>query len=124
MKAILNFNDIATHELLKKFEGKRVAIEIISLDSKEVDFLQNKYLSYCYQIAAFLTESQGTKFYVKDVIFINSIKLKLNVTQKIDKDGNMLFIVNHKDFRVMNCEELQNLLQETILYWSPVLDLQ
>ena len=123
MKQILNFNDIATHELLKQFEGKRVAIEIISLDSKELDFLQNKYLSYCYQIAAFLTESQGVKFYVKDAIFINSIKLKLNVIQKIDKDGNMLFIVNHKDFRFMNCEELQNLLQETSLYWSPILDL-
>ena len=108
---------------MEQFKNKRVAIEIISLDSKELDFLQNKYLSYCYQIAAFLTESQGVKFYVKDAIFINSIKLKLNVIQKIDKDGNMLFIVNHKDFRFMNCEELQNLLQETSLYWSPILDL-
>jgi hypothetical protein len=123
LKQILNFNDIATHELLKQFENKRVAIEIISLDSKELDFLQNKYLSYCYQIAAFLTESQGVKFYVKDAIFINSLKLKLNVIQKTDKDGNMLFIVNSKDFRFMNCEELQNLLQETSLYWSPILEL-
>lgn len=123
MKLITNFNDIATHELLEQFKNKRVAIEIISLDSTELDFLQNKYLSYCYQIAAFLTESQGIKFFVKDAIFINSLKIKTNVIQKIDKDGNMLFIVNHKDFRFMNTEELQNLLQETSLYWSPILDL-
>lgn len=123
MKLITNFNDIATHDLLEQFKNKRVAIEIISLDSKEIDFLQSKYLSYCYQIAAFLTETQGVKFYVKDAIFINSIKLKLNVTQKIDKDKNMLFIVNHKDFRFMNAEELQDLLQETQSYWSPILEL-
>jgi len=123
MKLITNFNDIATHKSLEQFKNKRVAIEIISLDSSEIDNLQNKYLSFCYQIAEFLTESQGVKFYVKDVLLINSIKLKLNVTQKIDKDKNMLFIVNHKDFRFMNTEELQSLIQETSLYWGPILDL-
>ena len=117
MKYILNFNEISTHrELKKQFANKTVFVEILQHDTKN---LQNYYLNLMYQLADYLSSLDTFKYFVSDAILINESRLFCNSKAFTNDKKELVIVFERKHYLFLNENELQNLIHETIRYWSP-----
>ena len=117
MKYILNFNEISTNAVLKEqFQNKTVFVEILHHD---VTNKQKFYLSLMYQLAEYLSSITDFKYNLSDAILINESRLFTNSKAVTNAKNELVIVFERKHYLFLNNNELHNLIQETISYWSP-----